>query len=167
MPASSPVETRSGPISGIGVGATVCGGLTGFVDQQARAFTDAGPSWEARITVGTRLPIAIEGAYVGLAQNIDALGVDDNALIVGHGAEGAVRLNLTRIAVQVPGVAPASASRRRRTARPVSRPGSKRRSPSGGLSAHPARAPRGAETALSPGSMGSAGRAELPCTCRR
>jgi hypothetical protein len=100
MPDSPPVETRQSPVSGIGIGAMVGGGVTGFYDKQARAFTGAGPSWDARITVGTRMPIAFEGAYTGSAQNISALGINDNALIVGHGAEGALRFNLTRMAIQ-------------------------------------------------------------------
>jgi hypothetical protein len=95
-----PVESPSGPMSVIGVGAMVGGGLTGFVDKQARAFTDNGPSWDARLTVGTRLPLAVEAAYMGSAQNISALGINDNALIVGQGAEAALRINLTRMAVQ-------------------------------------------------------------------
>jgi OmpA family len=101
MPDSPPaVESSSGPMSVIGVGAMVGGGLTGFLDKQARAFTENGPSWDARVTVGTRLPIAVEGAYMGSAQNISALGINDNALIVGQGAEAALRINLSRMAVQ-------------------------------------------------------------------
>jgi hypothetical protein len=37
---------------------------------------------------------------MGSAQNISALGINDNALIVGQGAEAALRINLTRMAVQ-------------------------------------------------------------------
>jgi hypothetical protein len=100
MPASPPAVRPRRPGSSIGIGAMVGGGLTGFVDPQTRAFTNTGPSWDARITIGTRLPIAFEGAYLGSAQNISALGIDDQALIVGNGAEGALRLNLPRMAVQ-------------------------------------------------------------------
>jgi len=100
MPDNAPLVTRRGPMSGIGIGAMVGGGLTGFYDEQTRAFTDAGPSWDARITVGTRLPIALEGAYMGSAQNISGLGINDDALIVGHGVEGALRLNLTQRTIQ-------------------------------------------------------------------
>jgi len=99
MPASPPVQTPRGR-SGIGIGAMVGGGLTGFVDKDARAFIGTGPSWDARITVGTRRPVAFEGAYTGSAQNISALGITSNALIVGNGAEAALRLNLTRVALQ-------------------------------------------------------------------
>jgi hypothetical protein len=98
-PRPPPVETPRGPRSGVGIGVTVGGGLTGFVDEQARAFVGTGPSWDARITIGTRLPVAFEGAYTGSAQDISAPGIN-KAILLGNGAEGALRLNLTQIALQ-------------------------------------------------------------------
>jgi hypothetical protein len=84
----------------IGVGATVGGGVTGFVDEKARAFTGTGGSWEARVSAGTRSYLAFEAAYIGSAQNISALGLGSNARLIGNGAEGDVRINLTRQMVQ-------------------------------------------------------------------
>ena len=52
------------------------------------------------MTFGSRSPIAIEAAYVGSAQGINALGLDTDALLVGQGAEGNLRLNLTTRRVQ-------------------------------------------------------------------
>ena len=49
---------------------------------------------------GSRLPIAVEGAYVGSVQGIDALGLSTNSLLVGNGVEGTLRINLTRMRVQ-------------------------------------------------------------------
>jgi opacity protein-like surface antigen len=88
------------PMTKVGVGAMVGGGVTGFMDQQTRAFTDPGGSWEARASVGTRLPLALEAAYLGSAQNISALGLASAAKLVGNGAEATARFNFTRRAIQ-------------------------------------------------------------------
>jgi hypothetical protein len=84
----------------VGVQAALGGGVTGFRDQEARNFTDVGGSWEARLTFGTHLPFAVEAAYVGSAQNITALGLDSSAALVGNGAEGTARWNITRTRLQ-------------------------------------------------------------------
>ncbi|HUS66153.1 MAG TPA: OmpA family protein [Kofleriaceae bacterium] len=94
-------ETTTGHLlTPFGMAISVGGGVVGFVDQDARDITDTGGEWEARLTLGTRSPIAIEAAYVGSAQGIDALGVDSNAMLVGSAIEGDARLNLTTSAVQ-------------------------------------------------------------------
>jgi hypothetical protein len=95
-------ENRGGyvPHSRIGVETTIGGGETGFVDDNARAFTQTGGTWETRVAAGTRRYVALEAAYVGSAQNINALGVGDNARLVGNGVEGDLRINLTRQMVQ-------------------------------------------------------------------
>jgi hypothetical protein len=85
---------------GIGVGLSIGGGGFGFVDSTARDFTDVGGSWEARLSVGTRSPIALEAAYVGSAQGIDAIGLDPDAILVGNGVEGVARINLGRAEIQ-------------------------------------------------------------------
>ena len=46
-----------------------------------------------RATIGTRMPIAFEGSYIGSAQSIDALGLDNNAVLVGNGVQGALRFS--------------------------------------------------------------------------
>jgi outer membrane protein OmpA-like peptidoglycan-associated protein len=88
------------PPSMIGVEATVGGGAIGFIDQGARDATQTGASWDARLMFGSRLPIAVEGAYVGSVQNIEALGLSTNSLLVGNGVEGTLRVNLLRKRVQ-------------------------------------------------------------------
>jgi hypothetical protein len=88
------------PPSMIGVEATVGGGAIGFIDQGARDATQTGASWDARLMFGSRLPIAVEGAYVGSVQNVEALGLSTNALLVGNGVEGDLRVNLLRARVQ-------------------------------------------------------------------
>ncbi|HVV50723.1 MAG TPA: hypothetical protein VHO06_13750, partial [Polyangia bacterium] len=51
-------------------------------------------------TFGTRLPLAVEAAYVGSTQSIDALGLSTNARLMGNGVEGDLRLNFTDLRVQ-------------------------------------------------------------------
>jgi hypothetical protein len=81
-----------------GVSVIVGGGVTGFLDQSTRDLARDGAAWEARVAVGTRDRVALEAAYIGSAQDLDVLGLDRDALLVGTGLEAAVRLNL------VPGV---------------------------------------------------------------
>ena len=88
------------PASGLGIEATVGGGAIGFIDEGARNVANTGASWDARLMFGSRLPIAVEGAYVGSVQGIDALGLSTNSLLVGNGVEGTLRINLTRMRVQ-------------------------------------------------------------------
>jgi hypothetical protein len=88
------------PPSQVGVQAMVGGSATGFVEQGARSLTDTGGSWDGRLTVGTRLPVAVEAAYVGSAQGINALGLDTNAILLGNGAEGALRINMSTARIQ-------------------------------------------------------------------
>jgi peptidoglycan-associated lipoprotein len=98
--AAAPAPKSDKPPSVIGVQATVGGGVTGFFEQGARAFTSTGASYEARLAAGTRTHVALEAAYVGSAQNINALGLSTNALLLGNGAEGDLRINFTTRAIQ-------------------------------------------------------------------
>lgn len=96
----TPMPQDGGPLSRFGIGATLGGGATGFVDDEARAFTDTGGSWEARMSVGTRTFVGFEAAYIGSAQGITALGLDTNAVLISNGAEGDARINFTRGRIQ-------------------------------------------------------------------
>lgn len=73
---------------------TAGGGVTGFVDGDMRDATGIAGSWEARLTLASRSPIAVEAAYLGSVQEIDSLGLDDSALLVSNGVGGAVRWNV-------------------------------------------------------------------------
>jgi len=88
------------PLSGLGVEETIGAGAIGFIDQGSRSVAGTGASWDARFMFGSRLPIAIETAYVGSAQNIDALGLSTNAFLLGNGIEGTLRVNLIRARIQ-------------------------------------------------------------------
>jgi opacity protein-like surface antigen len=100
VPAPAPVAHKDTPPSLFGVEAMVGGGAVGFIDSAVRNTVNTGGSWEARLTFGSRLPIALEGAYVGSAQGINALGLATNATLVGNGVEGDLRLNFTNYRVQ-------------------------------------------------------------------
>jgi hypothetical protein len=97
-PATSPSSQR--PPSRIGIEATVGAGAVGFIDETARNATQTGAAWDARLMFGSRLPLAIEGAYVGSVQNIEALGLGTSSLLLGNGVEGTLRVNLSRARVQ-------------------------------------------------------------------
>src|SRR4029078_10435722 len=62
--------------------------------------TETAATCAARLLFGSRSPVAIEGAYVGSVQNIEALGLSTNSLLLGNGVEGTLRVNLTRARVQ-------------------------------------------------------------------
>lgn len=79
----------------VGLGFAVGGGLDDFAGTTMRDTTSLGGSWTARVTLGTKSYVAFEGSYIGSAQNIEALGLGNNAVLVGNGAQGALRINLT------------------------------------------------------------------------
>jgi hypothetical protein len=85
----------------MGIGLSVGGGVDDFVGDAMRDTTSIGGSWNVRMTFGTHLPLAAEASYIGSAQSINALGLDDDAVLVGNGLQGALRLNvLPKFAVQ-------------------------------------------------------------------
>lgn len=89
------VEEDYWPASGYGIGVSVGAGVADFADRDMRATTDTGGMWDLRVVVGTRTPIALEGAYVGTAQSIDSRFSDQHsATLIGTGVEGALRVNL-------------------------------------------------------------------------
>ena len=98
MPAPPPRSDM--PASEIGVGVTLGGGAVGFWQEGTKAFVDTGGSWDVRATIGTRLPIAFEAAYVGTAQSVNALGLSTDAILLGSTAEGDIRINILRGRVQ-------------------------------------------------------------------
>lgn len=91
VPAPAPTPRKP-----LGLEVMAGGGVTGFIDDHTNDVADVGGMWTARVIGGTRSRIGFEAAYVGSAQDIDALGVDANATVLGSGVEGNVRLNLTR-----------------------------------------------------------------------
>lgn len=85
-----------------GIGMAVGGGVTGFTAKRPSELANVGGNWEARLSFGTRGPFAIEAAYIGAAQGMDALGVENDAVLVGNGVEADLRMNLLRDSAIVP-----------------------------------------------------------------
>jgi hypothetical protein len=84
-----PYSTRDS----LGIGIAAGGGAGGFTNDTLRGATNVGGEWDVRLTLGTRTPLAAELSYIGSAQSIDALGLDQDALLIGNGAQGALRLD--------------------------------------------------------------------------
>ncbi|MGE0547139.1 MAG: hypothetical protein AB7O24_01525 [Kofleriaceae bacterium] len=93
-PYTEPVVQRESYWDRIGIEVAAGGGVAGFTGDALRSTTTDGGSWTVRASVGTRSPIAFEGSYIGSAQAIDALGLDDDAVLLGNGVQGALRLNM-------------------------------------------------------------------------
>ena len=79
-----------------GIDVALGGGVEGFAGDSARDFTNDGGSWNLRMGIGNKSYVGFEGSYIGSAQSIDALGLDGDTILVGNGAQGAVRVNFTR-----------------------------------------------------------------------
>lgn len=78
-----------------GVAISAGAGASGFTNDQLRGTTNVGGEWDVRLTMGTRSPLAFEASYIGSAQPINALGLSNDAMLVGNGVQGALRLNGT------------------------------------------------------------------------
>lgn len=83
-----------------GLALTVGGGVTDFTKTDARDITDPGGLWEARLGIGNKNMIGAEVAYVGTAQDINVLGLDNSAVLMSNSVEGVARLNIGNWAVQ-------------------------------------------------------------------
>jgi hypothetical protein len=81
------------PLSRFGVGVTLGGGVEGFTNNELAATANDGAGWGARLQLGTRTPVSVEAAYDGSAQNVDAFGLDNSALLVGTAVEVGARFN--------------------------------------------------------------------------
>jgi hypothetical protein len=68
--------------------------VTGFFNSGARDAASDGFTWDVRLTLGSRLPLGLEVAYLGSVQGMKLAGLDSNALLVGNGGEAALRVQL-------------------------------------------------------------------------
>lgn len=83
--------------SGIGIGFTVGGGVTGFTDKALRdtVSSDVGGLWDFRASIGTHIPLGIDVTYLGTAQNVNTLQTGQaNGTLIGTTVEGALRFNM-------------------------------------------------------------------------
>ena len=90
------VRTRI-PASQIGVSLGLGGSATGFTSSEASDVTSVGGGYELRSTIGTRLPVAAEIAYVGWRRDIALPGVTGTSAgetphMFSNGIEGAARI---------------------------------------------------------------------------
>jgi hypothetical protein len=88
--AAEPSTAIRGPDLGLQVG----GGLMEFGSTQMREWTGTGGYWDARLVLGLRRVFSFELAYVGSAAPLVAPGVAEGSSLVGHGAEGGLRLSI-------------------------------------------------------------------------
>lgn len=82
--------------SGIGVGVTLGGGVSGFTDRTMRDTVNGnvGGAWGLRATFGTHTPIGVEVGYSGTAANVNTLAGASNGTLVGTTGEATVRWNV-------------------------------------------------------------------------
>jgi hypothetical protein len=82
--------------TGIGVGITLGGGVSGFVDQAMRnQFQNSvNGAWNARVSVGTHTPLGLDVQYTGTAGSMNSLNGANNATLIGTAVEGALRWNI-------------------------------------------------------------------------
>jgi hypothetical protein len=96
---SSPTVRSSGDESRIargpqGIGLQAGGGVVSFARREMRDVARAGGYWDVRVALGLRQVAALELAYVGAAHSLDPFAAGAGAALVGHGLEGALRLNV-------------------------------------------------------------------------
>lgn len=78
-----------------GLAVIVGGGVTGFTDHALRSATsNVGGLWDLRATFGTRVPLALEAAYIGSVSGLDSLVGPAHTNLIGTTFEADVRLNL-------------------------------------------------------------------------
>ncbi len=78
----------------VGIQVTGGGSVTDFTERYARSFTNVGGGWNVRVGFLTRFLISGEIQYIGTAQRINAVGLDNNAVLLSNGAEFNLRLNI-------------------------------------------------------------------------
>ena len=85
---------RYGEREPVGLQVMAGGGLVNQLDDETDEVTEIGGLWDARVAFRNRNFVGFEAAYIGSVQTVNALGLDDNAQLLGNGAEANLRLNL-------------------------------------------------------------------------
>lgn len=93
-PAPAVVEHQPSLYERWGIAVALGGGVEGFASPN-NTGTHTGGGWNVRATIGTKSLFGFEASYFGSAQPIDALGLSSNAVLLGNGLQGSLRLNLT------------------------------------------------------------------------
>lgn len=93
--AAPALATESGPAApALGATLTVGGGVQTFMGEGMRDIADTAFTWTVRLAVGTRVPLALEVAYLGSRQSVEPADMGEAAVLVSHGFQGDVRFNL-------------------------------------------------------------------------
>jgi hypothetical protein len=95
-----PAASYREPDRDLGMELMLGGGVQGFIESAAREFTDVGGAWNVRLGIGNEQVLGAEIGYLGAAQNVTALGLDQEAFLLTTGAEAAARLNVLTGPVQ-------------------------------------------------------------------
>ena len=81
-------------LGGFGWAVMAGGGYQDFTNSDMRDLTKGGGAWDVRFIGGTRSYLGFEGAYVGAARSIQALGeTASNPTLVSNGFEANLRIN--------------------------------------------------------------------------
>lgn len=88
----------------VGAGLLVTGGFKDFVEPVTTDTLTPGGYWDVRGIFGTRSFVGVEAAYHGSAQDVQAIGLQDDAFLISNGVEGAVRLNAPITQAMLPAV---------------------------------------------------------------
>jgi hypothetical protein len=92
-PATTSDKEGYRPPSRIGISLLAGGGVQDFTGSRIRDMTGTAGFWDVRAGVGTRSVVGLEAAYVGAAQSISALGLENDAKLVANGVEGDVHVH--------------------------------------------------------------------------
>lgn len=102
LPEEPPPASQPDYLTPAGMSFVIGGGVMNFTDGDTRDVTNVGGTWEARFAYGTQSVIGVEAAYTGTAQNVDALGLDTSAALLGSSGTAALRLNVPGIEYVTP-----------------------------------------------------------------
>jgi hypothetical protein len=94
--APAPSDRAAGPGFALQVG----GGLMNFGSSRMQELTQTGGYWDARMLLGLRRVVGLELAYVGTMNPVIAPDMGPSASLVGHGAEGDLRINIPVIGAE-------------------------------------------------------------------
>jgi hypothetical protein len=99
-PAPRPEATSKSTLERYGIAVALGGGVSGFTSETMRDTTQDGGDWGVRVSVGTRSRLGLEAQYLGSAQSIDALGIENDAKLVGNGVQAGLRYNVLDYNIQ-------------------------------------------------------------------
>jgi hypothetical protein len=81
--------------TGIGVTVFLGGGIGGFTDSTMRDVTsNIQGLWDARVTIGSHIPIGLTISYVGTAQSLNSFDIGTSGHLIGTAVEGALQVNI-------------------------------------------------------------------------